>query len=61
LVAFKSGHRLNHLLLKELLAHKECWTLVSRFSKEGMLNELTALRIPSFRVLDSVPASSSVQ
>jgi UDP-3-O-[3-hydroxymyristoyl] N-acetylglucosamine deacetylase len=61
LVAFKSGHRLNHMLLKELLAHKECWTMVSRFSKEGMLNELTALRIPSFRVLDSVPASSSVQ
>jgi UDP-3-O-[3-hydroxymyristoyl] N-acetylglucosamine deacetylase len=56
-VAYKSGHRLNNLLLKELLLRKECWTLVSRFSKEGMLNELKSLRVPSFRVLDSVPAS----
>jgi len=59
-VACKSGHRLNNLLLKELLIRKECWTLVSRFSKEGMLNELHSLRVPSFQVLDSVPASSPV-
>ena len=56
-VAYKSGHRLNNLLLKELLIRKECWMLVSRFSKEGILNELKSLRVPSFRVLDSVPAS----
>jgi len=56
-VAYKSGHRLNNLLLKELLIRKECWMLVSRFSKEGMFNELKSLRVPSFRVLDSVPAS----
>jgi len=56
-VAYKSGHHLNNLLLKELLIRKECWMLVSRFSKEGMLNELKSLRVPSFRVLDSVPAS----
>jgi UDP-3-O-[3-hydroxymyristoyl] N-acetylglucosamine deacetylase len=56
-VAYKSGHRLNNLLLKELLIRKECWVLVNRFSKEGMLNELKSLRVPSFRVLDSVPAS----
>jgi len=56
-VAYKSGHRLNNLLLKELLIRKECWTLVKRFSKEGMLNELKSLRVPSFRVLDSVPVS----
>ena len=59
-VACKSGHRLNNLLLKELLIRKECWTLVSRFSKAGMLNELHSLRVPSFQVLDSVPASSAV-
>ena len=59
-VACKSGHRLNNLLLKELLIRKECWTMVSPFSKEGMLNELRSLRIPSFHVLDSVPASSPV-
>ena len=56
-VAYKSGHRLNNLLLKELLIREECWTLVSRFSKEGVLNELKSLRVPSFRVLDSAPAS----
>jgi UDP-3-O-[3-hydroxymyristoyl] N-acetylglucosamine deacetylase len=59
-VACKSGHRLNNLLLKELMIRKECWTLVSRFSKEGILKELKSLRVPSFRVLDSVPAAPSV-
>lgn len=59
-VAFKSGHRLNNILLKELIARQECWTLVSRFSKEGMLNELESLSIPSFCVLDSVNASTSL-
>jgi UDP-3-O-[3-hydroxymyristoyl] N-acetylglucosamine deacetylase len=58
-VAFKSGHRLNTLLLKQLLIQKECWTMVSRFSKEGMLNEFESLRIPSFRVLDSAPICPS--
>jgi UDP-3-O-[3-hydroxymyristoyl] N-acetylglucosamine deacetylase len=56
-VADKSGHRLNNLLLKELLNREECWTLVSRFSKEGVLNELKTLRVPSFRVLDAAPVS----
>jgi UDP-3-O-[3-hydroxymyristoyl] N-acetylglucosamine deacetylase len=55
-IAYKSGHRLNNLLLKELLIREECWTLVSRFSKEGVLNELKSLRVPSFSVLDSAPA-----
>jgi UDP-3-O-[3-hydroxymyristoyl] N-acetylglucosamine deacetylase len=59
-VACKSGHRLNNLLLKELLIRKECWTLVSRFNKEGMLNELLHLRVPAYQVLDSIPASSAV-
>ncbi|MCE5264431.1 MAG: UDP-3-O-acyl-N-acetylglucosamine deacetylase [Deltaproteobacteria bacterium] len=56
-IADKSGHRLNNLLLKELLRREECWTLVSRFSKEGVLNELKSLRVPSLRVLDAAPAS----
>jgi UDP-3-O-[3-hydroxymyristoyl] N-acetylglucosamine deacetylase len=56
-VACKSGHRLNNLLLKELLIRKECWSLLGRFSREGMLNELKSLHVPSFRVLDSAPAS----
>jgi UDP-3-O-[3-hydroxymyristoyl] N-acetylglucosamine deacetylase len=59
-VAFKSGHRLNNLLLKELMARKDCWTMVNRVSREGILNEFSSLRIPSFRVLDSEPASTPV-
>jgi UDP-3-O-[3-hydroxymyristoyl] N-acetylglucosamine deacetylase len=60
-VAFKSGHRLNHLLLKELLVRKECWTLVSRFGRGGGRHEWPSLRIPAFRVLDSAASSSAVQ
>ena len=56
-VAYKSGHRLNNRLLKELLIRKECWTLVSRFSREGMLHELKSRRAPSVWDLDSAPAS----
>jgi UDP-3-O-[3-hydroxymyristoyl] N-acetylglucosamine deacetylase len=59
-VAYKSGHRLNNLLLKELIARKDCWTMVSRLSKEGMYNEFASLRVPSFRVLDSVRAAPTV-
>ena len=59
-VAFKSGHRLNNLLLRELMVRKDCWTMVNRVSREGILNEFSSLRIPSFRVLDSQPASTLV-
>ncbi len=59
-VAFKSGHRLNNLLLKELMVRKECWTLVNRVSREGLLKEFSSLRVPSFQVLDSVSASHPV-
>ena len=59
-VAFKSGHRLNNLLLKELMVRKDCWTMVNRVSREGILNEFSSLRIPAFRVLDSQPASTPV-
>ena len=56
-VAFKSGHRLNNLLLRELMVRKECWTMVNRVSREGILKELSCLREPSF---NSVPASPPV-
>ena len=59
-VAFKSGHRLNNLLLKELMIRKECWTMTSRFSKKGMFNEFPSLRVPSFRVPGSASPSASV-
>lgn len=59
-VAFKSGHRLNNLLLRELMIRKECWTMTSRFSKEGMFNEFRSLRVPSLRMPAPAPPSSSV-
>jgi UDP-3-O-[3-hydroxymyristoyl] N-acetylglucosamine deacetylase len=32
---YKSGHGLNHLLLRELLAHKDAWEVVT-FDDENM-------------------------
>ncbi len=57
-VASKSGHHLNHMLLKEVLARQECWILVNDFRKEELPGSTEKLRIPSFRILDSAPASS---
>ena len=57
-VASKSGHRLNNMLLKEMLFRQECWSVVDDFSKEGVLGTTEKLRVPSFRILDSAPASS---
>lgn len=55
-VAVKSGHRLNNLLLKELLRHQECWMVVNDLSREEMLMERDRLKIPAFHVLDSLPS-----
>lgn len=55
-IAYKSGHRLNNLLLKELMAHKECWKIVSHIDRNGRRDELTSLNIPSFSVLDTANA-----
>jgi UDP-3-O-[3-hydroxymyristoyl] N-acetylglucosamine deacetylase len=59
-VAFKSGHRLNNILLKELLIRKECWALTSHFSKEGVFSGFPSLRVPLFRVAGPVPSSAPV-
>lgn len=36
-VAYRSGHRLNNLLLRKLLAHRECWEMVHYFNGEREL------------------------
>jgi UDP-3-O-[3-hydroxymyristoyl] N-acetylglucosamine deacetylase len=59
-VAYKSGHKLNNLLLKELMAHKECWTIVSHYEKDGNSKERMSLNIPSFKILDSINSQISV-
>lgn len=54
-VASKSGHKLNNLLLKELMAHNECWTIVNHNNKiNRKSNDYTPLNIPSFNILDAV-------
>ena len=36
-VAYRSGHRLNNLLLRKLLEHRECWEMVHYFNGEREL------------------------
>jgi UDP-3-O-[3-hydroxymyristoyl] N-acetylglucosamine deacetylase len=55
-LAYKSGHRLNNLLLKELMRRNDCWEIVSFFDKEQDNNKLTSLKIPSFNILDAIQA-----
>ncbi|MGZ3606944.1 MAG: UDP-3-O-acyl-N-acetylglucosamine deacetylase [Syntrophales bacterium] len=56
-VAYKSGHRLNNLLLKELMAHRECWKMVSHIDRDSGEDEFKSLNIPSFSILDTVDAT----
>ncbi|MEI6314583.1 MAG: UDP-3-O-acyl-N-acetylglucosamine deacetylase, partial [Syntrophus sp. (in: bacteria)] len=53
-VAFKSGHRLNNNLLKELLTRHDCWEIVSHYPMELPTKMPKTLNIPSFAVLDAV-------
>lgn len=55
-VAYKSGHKLNNLLLKELLSHKECWRIVGSFHKDHIPEGCTSFNIPYFGTLDSARA-----
>jgi UDP-3-O-[3-hydroxymyristoyl] N-acetylglucosamine deacetylase len=53
-VAHKSGHRLNNLLLKELMLKTDSWEIVSGFNREEVISSRNSLKIPSFRILDAV-------
>ncbi|HPK54569.1 MAG TPA: UDP-3-O-acyl-N-acetylglucosamine deacetylase, partial [Smithellaceae bacterium] len=55
-VAYKSGHRLNNLLLRELMLQEDCWEIVSRFDQKDFADNHTSLKIPSFRILDAIRA-----
>jgi UDP-3-O-[3-hydroxymyristoyl] N-acetylglucosamine deacetylase len=54
-VAYKSGHRLNNLLLRELMSKQDCWEIVTGSDKKEA-GGLHSFRIPSFRTLDAVQA-----
>lgn len=53
-VAYKSGHRLNNLLLKELMLKEDCWEIVNYIDKEEPFHKHASLKIPSFRILDAI-------
>lgn len=53
-VAHKSGHRLNNLLLKELMVREENWNLVDQYDRESACSDRPYLKIPTFGVLDAV-------
>jgi UDP-3-O-[3-hydroxymyristoyl] N-acetylglucosamine deacetylase len=53
-VAYKSGHRLNNLLLRELMLKVDCWGIVDCVDKEEAVSQLPSLKIPAFRILDAV-------
>ncbi len=53
-IASKSGHKLNNILLKELMAHEECWTVVTHYEEGGNASDYLSLNIPSFKILDAV-------
>jgi UDP-3-O-[3-hydroxymyristoyl] N-acetylglucosamine deacetylase len=54
-VAYKSGHRLNNLLLRELISKEDCWEIVNGADKKES-HKTRSLRIPAFRTLDAVQA-----
>ena len=44
-VAYKSGHRLNNLLLRKLLDHRECWEMIHYFNgKRELFDEIIDAR-----------------
>jgi len=54
-IAYKSGHRLNNLLLKELMNKKDCWEIVNCINNEEVHKLNSFKKIPSFRILDAIP------
>lgn len=55
LVAYKSGHRLNNLLLRELMRQENSWEIVTRFDRHPS-TEFPSCKIPSFTILDAAQA-----
>jgi UDP-3-O-[3-hydroxymyristoyl] N-acetylglucosamine deacetylase len=52
-VADRSGHRLNNLLLKEVLSHEDNYKIVQQFPKDEVKEKL---KIPAFHILDTIMA-----
>jgi len=54
-VAYKSGHRLNNLLLRELMQNEQSWDLLLD-DHQRRDHRFEALKIPSFSILDAAQA-----
>jgi len=55
-VACKSGHKLNNLLLRELLSREESYEIVTPFTRQEMAEDYQSLNSSSFSVMDSIGA-----
>ncbi|MDY0186429.1 MAG: UDP-3-O-acyl-N-acetylglucosamine deacetylase [Syntrophus sp. (in: bacteria)] len=55
-VAYKSGHKLNSMLLKALFEQKESWTTATAVHIQEPYEELNALDAPSYKMLNAVHA-----
>ncbi len=51
-VAYKSGHRLNNLLLRELMRHENAWEILSEDDSASSARAMSC-KIPSFTILDA--------
>jgi UDP-3-O-[3-hydroxymyristoyl] N-acetylglucosamine deacetylase len=51
-VAYKSGHRLNNLLLRELMRNESSWEIITEDNKQQS-TKFTSCKIPSFTILDA--------
>jgi len=51
-VAYKSGHRLNNLLLRELVHQEDSWEIITDYDQRQAA-KLTSCKIPPFTILDA--------
>lgn len=51
-VAYKSGHRLNNLLLRELMLNESSWEIMTE-SNRHQSEQFLSCKIPSFTILDA--------
>lgn len=54
-VAHKSGHRLNNLLLRELMRHENSWEIITAGYDQKQSAKFRSCKIPPFTILDAVP------
>jgi len=55
-IAYKSGHKLNNLLLRELMDREKCWKIVGAFNGGPTSRALPPLNQPHLSTLDAAQA-----